>query len=286
GLSVSWAMVEAPRQSVMDRVLVPLLAAGPFARRMTLLYEPLSAGAAADEVEREITNTQVRRMWAHKTKRDETQRDRDDLSRAVQSAREEAEGAGVGRFTLYVTTTVFDAEQMPAATADVEQRAGQAKVRLRRLARRSPGSPPPSVSGSTQPNWPAAPANDPPVRLAHLPDQEPSVTTISLPPQQQRDPGAPYRGRPVPRALGGRCPVPVAASAEPGVMWQGTTTQVCGMFPFAVSSGAAPPGCPSAITCTPPSPWDSTRRSGYARGWCPTPACGSRASPASASRRS
>ncbi|OLM29086.1 putative integral membrane protein [Pseudonocardia sp. Ae717_Ps2] len=133
GLSVSWAMVEAPRQSVMDRVLVPLLAAGPFARRMTLLYEPLSAGAAADEVEREITNTQVRRMWAHKTKRDETQRDRDDLSRAVQSAREEAEGAGVGRFTLYVTTTVFDAEQMPAATADVEQRAGQAKVRLRRL---------------------------------------------------------------------------------------------------------------------------------------------------------
>ena len=133
GLSVSWAMVEAPRQSVMDRVLVPLLAAGPFARRVTLLYEPLSAGAAADEVEREITNTQVRRMWAHKTKRDETQRDRDDLSRAVQSAREEAEGAGVGRFTLYVTTTVFDAEQMPAATADVEQRAGQAKVRLRRL---------------------------------------------------------------------------------------------------------------------------------------------------------
>lgn len=133
GVSVSWAMVEAPRQAIMDRVLVPLLAPGPFPRRTTLLYEPFSAGAAANEVEREITNTQVRRAWARKTKRDETQRDRDDLARAVQSAREEAEGAGVGRFTLYVTTTVTDESLLPAATADVEQRAGQAKVRLRRL---------------------------------------------------------------------------------------------------------------------------------------------------------
>ena len=51
----------------------------------------------------------------------------------MQSAREEAEGAGVGRFTLYVTTTVTDESLLPAATADVEQRAGQAKLRLRRL---------------------------------------------------------------------------------------------------------------------------------------------------------
>lgn len=133
GISVSWGMVEAPRQAVMDRVLVSLLAPGPFARRVCLLYEPFSAGAAADEVEREITNTQVRRAWARKTKRDETQRDRDDLARAVQGAREEAEGAGVGRFTLYVTTTVTDETLLPAATADVEQRTGQSKLRLRRL---------------------------------------------------------------------------------------------------------------------------------------------------------
>ncbi|WP_226358503.1 SCO6880 family protein [Pseudonocardia sp. ICBG601] len=133
GISVTWAMVEAPRQAVMDKVLVPLLAPGPFPRRFTLLYTPLSAGEAADEVEREITNTQVRRAWSRRTRRDETQRDRDDLARATQSAREEAEGAGVGRFTLYVTTTVTDETLLPAATADVEQRAGQAKIRLRRL---------------------------------------------------------------------------------------------------------------------------------------------------------
>lgn len=133
GISTSWGLSEAPRQAIVDRVLVPLLAPGPFARRVTLLYEPFSAGAAADEVEREITNTQVRRTWAAKTRRDETQRDRDDMTRAVQSAREEAEGAGVGRFTLYASTTVVNEAQLPAASADIEQRAGQCKLRLRQL---------------------------------------------------------------------------------------------------------------------------------------------------------
>ena len=45
----------------------------------------------------------------------------------------EAQGAGVGRFSLYVSTTVLSEEALPAATADVEQRAGQSKLRLRRL---------------------------------------------------------------------------------------------------------------------------------------------------------
>jgi hypothetical protein len=137
GISMSWAMAEAPRQAVVDRVLTPLLAPGPFPRRVTLIYQPYAAGVAADEVEREITGSNVRRAWAAKTKRDETQRDRDDFARALQSAREEAEGAGVGKFSLYVTTTIDstpDAEALlPSALADVEQRAGQAKLRLRRM---------------------------------------------------------------------------------------------------------------------------------------------------------
>jgi hypothetical protein len=128
-------MVEAPRQAVVCRVLTPLLAPGPFPRRVTLLYEPYPAGRAAQQVEREITNTQVRRAWAARTRRDETQRDRDVAARAVQSAREEAEGAGVGRFCLYVSTTLASdaAQYLPAATADVEARAGMAKLRLRRV---------------------------------------------------------------------------------------------------------------------------------------------------------
>jgi hypothetical protein len=59
------------------------------------------------------------------------------------------------------------------------------------------------------------------------------------------DPGAKYRDRPIPRALGwatpggGRSP-----NVEGARLYQATTSQVCGLFPFAVSSGAAPLGVP------------------------------------------
>lgn len=133
GYSVSWALREAPRQAVAPRVLTPLLAPGPFPRRVTWLYEPYPADQAATKVEAEVTSGQIRRAWAARTRRDETQRDRDDRVRALQSAREEAHGAGVGRFTVYLSTTVTHPDDLPAAIADVEQRAGQAKLRLRRL---------------------------------------------------------------------------------------------------------------------------------------------------------
>jgi hypothetical protein len=133
GLSVSWALSEAPRQAVSARVLVPLLAPGPYPRRVSLLYLPYPADQAAARVESEITAGQMRRAWSQRTRRDETQRDRDDRDRAMQAAREEAEGAGVGRLTVYVSTTVTDPGELPGAIADVEQRAGAAKLRLRRL---------------------------------------------------------------------------------------------------------------------------------------------------------
>jgi hypothetical protein len=143
GVSVSWALAEAPRQAVLSRVLAPLVAPGPFPRRVTLLYQPYPAEAAAAEVEREITNNSVRSAFARRTRRDETQRDRDDAARALQAAREEAEGAGVGRFTFYISTTISSDIAssdvagvdglLGAAAADVEQRAGQCKLRLRRM---------------------------------------------------------------------------------------------------------------------------------------------------------
>ena len=55
----------------------------------------------------------------------------------------------------------------------------------------------------------------------------------------------PYAGRPVPHRWGwrvrggGR-----AAHVEPGVAYAGTTSQLCGLFPFAVSSGATVAGVP------------------------------------------
>lgn len=64
-------------------------------------------------------------------------------------------------------------------------------------------------------------------------------------PVGREDLGAEFRGRPAPRAWGwpvrggGR-----AANVEGGVLYQGTSTQVCGLYPFAVSSGAVPVGVP------------------------------------------
>lgn len=133
GISVSWALQEAPRQAVVSRVLTPLLSPGRYPRRVTMLYQPFSAEQAAAQVEKEINNLQLRSAWAKRTKRDETQRDKDDRARAVQAAQEEAQGAGLGSFCMYVTTTIQDEEQLPSAIADVEQRAGQCKLRLRRL---------------------------------------------------------------------------------------------------------------------------------------------------------
>ncbi|ASR39947.1 hypothetical protein BAY61_32205 (plasmid) [Prauserella marina] len=132
-ISVTWALTEAPRQAVISQVLLPLLSPGPYARRVTLLYRPFPAEDAARKLESEISNTVIRQWWNRTTQRDTTQRDIDDNAQARQAAREESAGAGVGTFTLYVSTSVPHADFLPAAIADVEQRAGQAKLRLRRL---------------------------------------------------------------------------------------------------------------------------------------------------------
>jgi hypothetical protein len=135
GTSVAWAWAEAPRKPVLSRVLTPLLAPGPWPRRVTLLYEPYSAAEAAAQVEREVTASSFRQAIATRTRRDPTQRDLADQQRATQAAQEEAAGAGVLRFTMYITTTVLQPEHLEQAVSDVEQRGGQCGIRLRRQTR-------------------------------------------------------------------------------------------------------------------------------------------------------
>ena len=150
GVSVTWALREAPRQAVDAGVLAPLLAPGPFPRRVTWLYQPYPADQAAAKVEAEVTAGQIRRAWAARTRRDETQRDRDDRDRALQSAREEAAGAGVGRFTLYVTTTVTDDPSCPPRSPTSNNAPARPSCGCAACAEpKPPGSPPPSASVST-----------------------------------------------------------------------------------------------------------------------------------------
>lgn len=133
GWSVSWSWYEAPRQQVHSNVLAPLFSPGRWPRRVTMLYRPLSAEAAARELENEVNAATIRDMVRQKQGRDETARDKADNERAHQAAREEAIGAGVVRMCMYVTVTVTNYADLATACADVESRAARCKIRLRRL---------------------------------------------------------------------------------------------------------------------------------------------------------
>lgn len=132
GWSVSWAMAGLPNQQVTSNVLVPLVMPGRYHRRICITYQPYPADQAGEVVTREASGSSFRRELRRRRGVDDTARDRADERRAVQAAEEEAQGAGVGLWAMYVTTTVTDPRQLPDAIADVEARARNAKLRLRR----------------------------------------------------------------------------------------------------------------------------------------------------------
>jgi hypothetical protein len=133
GLSVSWGWFEAPRQQVPSSVLAHLMRPGRFPCRVSMLYRPYPAAAAAAQLENQVNASAFRSAVRRAQKRDETARDAADHQRALRAARDEAHGAGLVRVSMYVTTTVTTPADLVVAVADVEQRAGQCKLRLRRL---------------------------------------------------------------------------------------------------------------------------------------------------------
>lgn len=132
GYSCSFAMAALPNQVVTSTILAPLVAPGRYHRRVTITYQPYPADQAAEVVTREATGSAFRREVRRRRGIDETARDRADEGRARQAAEEEARGAGVGLWGMYVTTTVSDPRELPDAIADVESRARNSKLRLRR----------------------------------------------------------------------------------------------------------------------------------------------------------
>lgn len=131
GWSASYAMAALPSQQVTSTVLAPLVAPGRYHRRVTITYQPYPADQAADVVTREATGSAFRREVRRRRGIDDTARDRADEVRARQAAEEEAQGAGVGLWGMYVTTTVTDERLLPDAVADLETRARNCKLRLR-----------------------------------------------------------------------------------------------------------------------------------------------------------
>jgi hypothetical protein len=128
--SVSWTMTGAPRGSVNSSVLSRLLAPhGDIDRkRISLLYRPMDSARAAAVVERDQNNANVRITSGNRP----SARALVDARSAVQTAQEEAQGAGLVNFGMVVTATVTDAERLPDAVAAIEQTSGTARVLLRR----------------------------------------------------------------------------------------------------------------------------------------------------------
>jgi hypothetical protein len=131
GTSVSWIWVHPPRQAVTSEVLVPLLAPSRHPKRVSLSYEPYPAEAAATNLEKEVNAAAFRAALRERQQRAETATDIADRQRAEQAAMEEAQGAGLGLYSMVITTTVTAPDTLPRAVADVEQRAGTSKIRLR-----------------------------------------------------------------------------------------------------------------------------------------------------------
>ena len=132
GYSVSWVFTAPPNGVVRYRSLLPLVAPGRYHRRLCMIYRPYSAAEASKKVESEVNAGVFRRIWAQKTKKDETQREHDDRVKTRRAAQQESLGAGLGRFTFYLTTTVRNETTLAAACADAEERQGQSKGRWRR----------------------------------------------------------------------------------------------------------------------------------------------------------
>jgi hypothetical protein len=133
GVSVTWGWREAPRQHVTSGVLTRLLSPGRFAKRVTLVFRPLPAGEAARVLEAQVNAAAFRDAYRRAQRRDESARDVADRLQAQRAAAEEAQGAGLVVIALYVTATARLEADLPSVVADVEARAEQSKIQLRRL---------------------------------------------------------------------------------------------------------------------------------------------------------
>lgn len=125
-MSVSWVLREAPRKPVTYDVLLPLMAPGRFVRRITIGYRVLPTEEAAAVVEREVNASDARAEYRRRSQRSTTRREKADADAAERNATQEAYGAGLAQWTVYITTTVTNPADLPAARREIEQIAKRA----------------------------------------------------------------------------------------------------------------------------------------------------------------
>lgn len=129
--SMSFCLVAAPRQYVTHDVLLDLLIPGSYTQRLTLLYRTLSREQAGAVLKREQDAASARRIYDQKTGRDPSARNEDDAARTQRAAAEEAQGAGLTEFSLFITVTTDTYEELEAARDHVEQAASKSRLLVR-----------------------------------------------------------------------------------------------------------------------------------------------------------
>jgi hypothetical protein len=114
------------------QTLARLLGPTDYPKRVSLVYTPVPAHVAAREVDRQAEAALFRSEYRRRLGRDETARDRVDLDRARQTAQDQATGAGVVDVSLFAAVTAATEEELGPVAADLEGRAGESRLRLRR----------------------------------------------------------------------------------------------------------------------------------------------------------
>lgn len=131
-VSACYAWHEPPGENIAPQTLARLLGPATYPKRVSLVYTPVPAQTAAREVDRQAEAAAFRSEYRRRLGRDETARDRVDLHRARRTAQEQATGAGVVDVSLFAVVSAPSVEELAAVTADLQSRAGESRVRLRR----------------------------------------------------------------------------------------------------------------------------------------------------------
>jgi len=129
GVSVSWTMTNI-LGSVHAEGLAPLLRPHPAIarKRVSLIYEIRDAGKSPGVAAADVRAAEARAA----AKRKPSAADRKDIASAIQTADEEAHGAGLVDVSAVVTATVLDPADIADAVAAVDSLGPAARLQLRR----------------------------------------------------------------------------------------------------------------------------------------------------------
>ncbi|MFF7987743.1 SCO6880 family protein [Streptomyces sp. NPDC007901] len=127
--SVTWAMTEAPQGEVFSNVLTALVQPNrDIARkRVTLLYRPHSRAEGARVVQQDYKNA----LFNAQQSQIGQARDDAEVIAARRTTEEQAQGHGVIRFGMLITSTVGSAADLAKAAAAVDNLAPAARIAVR-----------------------------------------------------------------------------------------------------------------------------------------------------------